>query len=644
MNKKTILAGILTISSLAIFSQTEELNISNDSLKPENILDEAVVTGTRFEIPVEKSGKSIYKLTSKDIEANAGKSVTDLLNEVPGIQIDGNFSSAGKDQSVYLRGGRGGNVLILIDGVPVNNPSSPDAIYDLRLLALSSIESIEVLNGGLSTLYGSGASAGVINITLKKSEKEKVTGNIETSYGSFETVNVNANVNGKVDKFNYLISGNYIDSENFSEAQEPEGSPVTYDKDPFNKKNALVKLGYNFSKNFDLQILAGYDEIKADYDGGAFVDANNRYNNKLTRIGISPTFKYDKGEVKWNYTYIETDNYLFSASSNPTLFPDYEQNRVGTSIQNDLNQKHTFNKYLTGVWGVYFIESGYKEVHPSQLNPIQYDDTKFLNFDTYASLFYTSTFGLNIHGGARNFSHSSFDSKLVYNLNPSYTFNISNNNKVKLLASYSTSYLTPTSYQLFDVWSGNLDLTPEESTNYEAGGSVYLNNNKIVINAVYFNRLHSNAIKYSFDTYTFVNLKEDGTLQGVDLDITYNISKKHTFKGNYAYVTSENKALLDRIPEHKFGLGYYANINDKFSANIKYNFTGMRSAVTDFTTNDTVELDSYGLLDVYAQYAFLNKNLIVFGALNNVLDTDFIGVYGYTTIGRNFNVGLKYKF
>lgn len=156
--RKTTLAicGLLSVSAYA-----------QDSLQT-IVLKQVVVTGTKFELQEEKSGKTIVKLGQKDIEQATGKTLGDLLQEVPGVQIDGNFGAPGSNLSYYVRGGRNKNTLILIDGVPLNDPSSINAEYDLRYIPLAQVESIEIFKGGLSTLYGTSASAGVISIKLKE--------------------------------------------------------------------------------------------------------------------------------------------------------------------------------------------------------------------------------------------------------------------------------------------------------------------------------------------------------------------------------------------------------------------------------------------------------------------------------------------
>src|SRR5690606_18413660 len=170
LNKKSTLLHTSVLTALLLSAGQNLFGQEKDSLTARD-LDEVVVTGTKFKIPVEKSGKTIYKLSSEDLQRSAGKSAADGLNEVPGIQMDGSSGSPGANVRYYVRGARNKNTLILIDGVPLNDPSAIDASFDLRLLPLNQIESIEILKGGVSTLYGTGASAAVINIKLLRSEE-----------------------------------------------------------------------------------------------------------------------------------------------------------------------------------------------------------------------------------------------------------------------------------------------------------------------------------------------------------------------------------------------------------------------------------------------------------------------------------------
>jgi len=638
MNKKqvsfTTLGRQLATKTLAIGCIIAvHQGFSQDSLRTQK-LNEVVVTGTRFDVPVEKSGKTIYKVTADDIEKNAGKSVADILNEVPGIQMGGNFGSPGTNISLFVRGGSNKNTLILIDGVPLNDPSGITASYDLRLLPISQIESIEVLKGGLSTLYGTGASAAVINISLKENKGEKLAGGVNYNYGSYNTIAASGNIQGKANKLTYLLSANYSNSDGFSSALE-QSDTSTFTKDGFNQKNGLLKLGYTFNKQFAIDGIVAYDDFETDYDGGAFIDADNQQLGNMCRVGLIPTFKYAKGQIQLKTMYVNNSSEFISASPKAN---------DGKNLQLDLSQRHYLTSTITGVWGISRQEFSYK-----QGKDIDFAVSKFSSIDPYASFFYEHRSGFNLHVGARLNTHSEYGSKFVYNANPSYLIKVSQSAQVKLLASISTSYITPTGYQLFAIY-GNTNLKPEEALNLELGGSLYLNKS-LVLNVVYFDRNENSVIDFvsKFDNTgawiggAYDNLTKERHVKGYEADLSYNMNKMLSFSANYTHASADDATTFYRIPEDKFG--FSANISplQNTTASLKYNFTGMRT-IFDFGKYEEVKLESYGLIDIYVQQKFLYGKLIGYGALNNVLDKDFVSIYGFTTRGRNFNIGMKYNF
>jgi len=603
----------------------------NTNEAKEVLLDKVVVTGTKFDLPIEKSGKSIYKLTNEDLERNSGKTFSDLLNEVPGIQIDGNFGTPGTNMSYYLRGGRNKNTLILIDGVPLNDPSGINASYDLRYLPVSQIESIEVLKGGLSTLYGTGASAGVINIKLKEAKTESLSGQVQASAGSYDTYSTSGNLNGTTDKFSYFVYGNYLTSGGFSAASD-ENASSKFAKDGFKQKNALVKLGYKVSDKFNLNFLAGYDDIEADYDGGAYTDGNNQQFNSQVRVGITPTYKYNQGKISLK-TLVNLNDKEFVS--------EYPSHDNGKNIQTDLVHAHQINDFLKGLWGVNIQNMAFKVNGENS-----YSNNNFNIIDPYASLFFENNSGLNVHAGIRLNTHSVYDSKLLYNINPSYLIEATDALKIKILGSIGTSYITPSLYQLYSAY-GNSKLTPEESLNYEGGVSMYFNKN-IELNFTYFKREETNPIGWDpsrGDFGGYANLGEDRTVNGYETNLNWNVLPKWVIAANYAHATSDQTSTFYRIPKDKFGFTLQYDVTEYTHISAKYNYTSART-VQDFSTWPATEvnLDSYSIVDFLIQQSMMNSRLKLFGAINNVLDADFIGVLGFTTRGRNFNVGLTYNF
>ncbi|MEO0038381.1 MAG: Vitamin transporter BtuB, partial [Bacteroidota bacterium] len=213
----------------------------NDSIKIKQ-LDEVVFSDTKFSQSKEKSGKVITKITADELQKKSGQSLASILNSVTGVEINGAQSANGKNLGYYIRGGKNQQVLIVIDGSPVTDASGISHEYDLRLLPVDQIESIEIMKGAASTLYGSGAATAVINITLKKSNKKPIETAIYSSIGSNNTTtnhkyngqdfNQGFSVNGTIHKVNYLASLNSTETNGMSQIAD-SNSDSNYDKDRF---------------------------------------------------------------------------------------------------------------------------------------------------------------------------------------------------------------------------------------------------------------------------------------------------------------------------------------------------------------------------------------------------------------------------
>ncbi len=162
MNQKIvrISAVLALVTSCALAQEKDSTQV--------NRLNEVVVSDTKFAQSKEKSGKVITKITEEELQKKSGQSLANVLNSAVGVEINGGQSANGKNLGYYIRGGKNQQVLIVIDGIPVTDASGISFEYDLRLLPVDQVESIEIMKGAASTLYGTGAATAVINITLKK--------------------------------------------------------------------------------------------------------------------------------------------------------------------------------------------------------------------------------------------------------------------------------------------------------------------------------------------------------------------------------------------------------------------------------------------------------------------------------------------
>lgn len=252
MNTKTWVFGVLFFSASIFGFAQQEI----DSLRIQE-LDEVVVTDSKFKLKRENSGKVITTITQKDLQNLQGKSVAEILSTTSGIEINGTRSNPAQNLLYLVRGGRNRQVLIMIDGVAVTDPSQIANDYDLRLLNADQVERIEILKGASSTLYGTGAATAVINITLKKASQDAVSVNLRSAIGSnqsqddsdyaLDNYRNSVAVNGSVDDFTYMISFGQQFTDGISAVQEETGAD-----DAFNSINGYLKLGYRFSDQFKL--------------------------------------------------------------------------------------------------------------------------------------------------------------------------------------------------------------------------------------------------------------------------------------------------------------------------------------------------------------------------------------------------------
>ncbi|MGH2562910.1 MAG: TonB-dependent receptor, partial [Ginsengibacter sp.] len=267
-------------------------------------LDEVIVTANKFPQKQRETGKVVDIITQDQLQKNPGKSIDEILNEQPGIVINGADNNLGTNQTVYTRGASAANTLIMLDGVPLYDASGITNEFDLNNFALDNIERIEILKGSQSTLYGSDAVAGVINIITKKGEKKTFNLHVDLSAGSYNTYKENISLSGTNGKGQmYFVSYNRIDSKGFSSAYDSTGKN-NFDKDGF--KQDVFQLNYTFSplKKTSVRLFGKYNNNHADIDAGAFMDDKDyTYHNDNLITGASVDYKLSNGFVRLQYNY-----------------------------------------------------------------------------------------------------------------------------------------------------------------------------------------------------------------------------------------------------------------------------------------------------------------------------------------------------
>jgi len=615
---------ILGISvAVLLMSSVKAQEQKKDSIKTQK-LDEVVVSDSRFELKRENSGKTIIKIDAEELQHNQGRSIAEIINKKSGIEIAGSRGREGAILGVFARGGRGRQVLVLIDGVRVSDPSSFSQEYDLRLLSAANIESIEILKGAASTLYGTNAATAVISITTKKISERKVALNVQSSRGTNQTsedqnYNLSQAFNsvlfgGTLDKFTYQMGFSNRYSDGLSAIITPQNQ-----EDSYSQINTDIKLGYKFSDDFKIGVYANQTKLKTEYDESfGLFDADYHFLSDQERVGLMSEYNYQQGSLHLNTAYTNYD------SENKSAFPSaFEGENYVVDVYNKLN----FNDKLFTIVGLNYIKDQTEFTTTEDFNVI----------DPYANMVFVSDTGFNLNLGARLNNHSEYGSYFVYNVNPSFAFK-TEEGYLKVLTTYATSFITPSLTQLFGNFGANPDLEPEGNRTIE-GGLEYAMNDKLRISTVYFNRKEENFVFYDNITGKYGNASETIDAQGAEIELNWQPNDKIRLSSNYTFTERKGDAAI-RLPKHKVNASFGYVFSKKTYGSIDYRYTGQRFD-TDFNTFSETALKPFSILDIYAEHEFIPNKLKLFLGISNVFNSEYSEIIGFTTRGRNIRAGFN---
>jgi vitamin B12 transporter len=607
---------------IGMISQAQETE--RDTLKME-VLDEVVVSDTRFPIRRENSGKTVIRIGPEELTRNQGRSLPELINTKSGIEISGSRGRPGEVLGAFVRGGRGRQLIVLVDGLRVSDPSSFSQEFDLRLLPLDNIASVEIIKGANSTLYGANAATAVINITTKEASAERISGVFRSFMGSNQTAEDqryrlnafenSARVDGRVSRWEYSLGfGNrYTDGISSIRTETDED-------DPFSAINADLKLGYKVTDQIKTQFYASRSKISVAYDESfGFVDAPYQFRSEQDRTGLNTVLAYKDGSATLNLAYA---NY---SSENISAFPGTFE---GENLIGDL-----FNRVRLG--NVLFL-SGINY----NLERTEFEDTRQFSFvDPYLNLVYLGKGGWQVNAGGRLNLHSEYGSEFVYSLNPSLTLR-NDRGYLKFLGSFATAYITPSLTQLFGQFGANPDLEPESNRSLEAGVEAAIDR-ELRASAVFFSRREVDFVFFNNAEFLYENAGNTIRARGMEVELDWQPLPELSLEANYTFTERTGDPGI-RIPKHKAFARVAYEFSEIFSASASYAYTGSRID-TDFNTAVQVPLEPFSLLGLDAQFVLLPERLTLFLQGDNLLNKSYTEIVGFQTRGRNFRMGFSLR-
>lgn len=612
-----------------------ETNAQQDSISLTS-LDEVVITATKFAKSQSETGKVLTVINEAELAKSAGKDLAQVLNEQAGLFINGATSSPGKDKSVFLRGAKGEYTVILLDGIPLNDPSSiGGGAYDLRMIPLDQIARIEILKGNQSTLYGSNAIAGVINIITKKDGDKKVSGTGTLSYGNFNSLRGSVSVSGGTDVVDYSVGASHYSTDGFSEAAERNGDD--FEKDGMTQQAFQANVTIKPLKQLSVQPYFRYSEFDGQYDGGPFLDNPvNEYRSSFQNYGAIIDYKLNKGNFHAYYGFDKTNRVFVDSSFGFTSTYRY----YGRFHHAEVFINYNVSTHLQLLSGANWQSLNMPDELAVEKNPSS------TLFSPYASLFLKNWKGFSAELGGRLNHHSAYGNNVTFSFNPSYLID----DKAKVFFNISSGFKAPSLQQLYGQFGANPDLKPEKSTSTELGAHFFIEQ-KADIRIVGFTRNIRDVIFYAFpEGYINQNKQVD---KGFDVEATWRVNTKIRLRTFYSYVegktrqnSTETLKFLYRIPKHSAGFNVMYSPTSRWTTSMNYKFMGSRNDLfynAAIFQNEEVSLDAYHLLDFYTDYSFLKNKLKVFLDAKNVLNQKYYEVYGYSPLPASVHVGFTMR-
>lgn len=644
MTRRIFLISTIIASTFSLKAQTFDTTKTN-------VLDEVVVTANKLPQKQSTTGKVISVIAREQIERSSGRTVPQLLNEQAGITISGALSNIGTNQTVFMRGASSGRTLILVDGIPVNDPTSITNDFDINLFSLNDVERIEIARGAQSTLYGSDAIAGVINIiTVKKNVIKPFNVKSTISGGNYGTYRGNAQVYGKVGKFSYTTRFARLSSNGFSAAYDSTGNK-NFGNDSYRGNVVSGSFQYQATENLSFRTFLQQSRYKSDLDASVFTDEKDfTANNSSLITGTGFSYKKNNVSVTGNYQYTENKRNFYNDSMDIPSFTKFSTNDYfGKSQFVEVYSSIALSKKFTLLQGAdyRFHNMNSRFFSVSSFGPFTslFKDTSLSQSSLYSSLFYQGVNEkLNIELGGRLNVHSRYGNNHTYTFNPSWSFN----QHFRVFGSIATGFKAPSLFQLYST-SGRRDLKPEESKTYELG--LQQNHNKIQSRVVYFRRDIKNGIDFDYIGFKYFNFNRQ-TVNGIELETSIKPVDNFTLSVNYTYLDPKEQSQsrvtfkdttyhnLLRRPAHNLNITTGYQCNDKLYVSATGKYVSSRFDVGGFKRSDVL-IDSYFIIGAYAEYK-IKDYLKFFADAQNITNKKFFDVIGYNSIPFLVNAGVTF--
>ena len=684
------------MKKLVLLSTITSFVLIQNSFANTALEDVTVTTATKTEKNIDGVSASVIIVTKEDIEKISASTLKDVFEKIPSINAQfGRFphpSSASK-ASVSIRGAGANGTLILIDGKRLSGET--EGPYELNRIPAAMIERIEIVKGSMSTLYGSDAIGGVINIITKKVDKNNSTLDVkygQNGHGEAKEKNVNFTTAGKKEDIKYKLFGSIIDTSSYSKnksytqvatnpttgavlAANPQNGINGTNKVTFGDDSNVKNIGTRIEKDLNDSVTLGVDLNyldenregtyigSAQYAGGGLIKntpVNSEDNNR--RFDVSSDLKYQINDDLSGQTKVYRSYYKKRNETTPITFAGPVSTKFSANVTIDTiesNLTYSLNDSNIITTGVEFRE---ETRDSSAINPVASSSDFITKKVKYESLFVQDeialTDSLNATMGARYDKISNADNKAT--IQAGLVQKLTENTNLR--ANYAQGYRAPDIAELYvvspsykdgkrfgsDVVFGPkttaYDLKPEQSQTFEIALSNRLE--KLFSEIVLFNTKIDDKIELvSYGSgnakyYTSENL-DKVDIKGVELNLDYTLNDNADLNFNLTYLNTEDKSTNKELiftPDLSASLGFNYKILSNVATNLSLRYLGEQYS----DTQNSATTDDYTLVDVGVNYD-VNKTLTLYTGIDNIFDKKIEEELG-TNVGAYYFAGARIKF
>ncbi len=585
-----------------------------------DVRETITVYGTRLGQPLTEAGSSVAVITAEDIEALGVDYAVDALARVPGVTVNQNGTFGGI-ASVRIRGAASEQTLVLVDGVVTNDPSSPGGGFNFATLDVANIERIEVLKGPQSTLWGSDAIGGVVNIVTKQPQPG-FGGNVYAEAGTYGTLRGGGEVAFGDERYDLRLAAVRHETDGISKADAANGND---ENDAYAATTVDLGAGVQFSETVRLALNVLHTDADSEFDSFVFgAQGNVGDGDELAKsqelvADLSLSFALFDGALDnlllAGYSDIERDNYTGGA--------------FAYGSEGDRRQY----RYQ----GTLAFDGGHALAFGAEHETVSTPDGEASIDGLFALVEWQALDALTLTAGLRRDDHETFGGETTGRLaaawNPADT--------LTFRASWGQGFKAPTLFQTTYFCCGatqpNPDLRPETADGWDAGIDVRTPDGRGEFGFTVFDRDTENLITFDFAVGGYSNIAI-ATSSGVELSASYALNDWFGVGLDYAYIDAEdgNGDPLIRVPEHSGDITLLLDPAGPFSGSVAIRYNGEEQDSADV-------LDAWTRVDVAGRYR-LSEAIELFARIENLFDEEYQQVLGYGTPGLSGYLGARFRF